>query len=41
MARKNFELNNDMITLDPSDLVFAYDAQKNRQVNDAKPWKSE
>ncbi|KDN39096.1 Mov34-domain-containing protein [Tilletiaria anomala UBC 951] len=41
MARQNFELNNDMVTLDASDAIFHYDPEKQREINERKPWKQD
>ena len=41
MAQRNFELNNDMITLDASDSIFHYDSAEQRRIGDLKPWKKE
>lgn len=41
-ARAAFELNNDMLHLDPAkDAVFHFDAQQQRSVLNAAPWKKE
>lgn len=41
-AKANFELNNDMIQLDPAkDSVFHFDAQQQKEVVNSAPWKKE
>lgn len=42
MARANFELNNDMIDLDPAkDAIFHFDNDQQKQALNAAPWKKE
>ena len=42
IARSTFELNNEMIELDPAkDAVFHYDNTEQKQALDAAPWKKE
>ncbi|CAO1630425.1 unnamed protein product [Jaminaea pallidilutea] len=41
-AKANFELNNDMIQLDPAkDSVFHFDAQQQKEVVNSAPWKKD
>jgi hypothetical protein len=42
IAQKTFELNNDMITLDPNkDAIFHFDNDQQKQALNAAPWKKE
>lgn len=42
VARSTFELNNEMIELDPAkDAVFHFDNIEQKQALDAAPWKKE
>lgn len=42
IAQKTFELNNDMITLDPhKDAIFHFDNEQQKQALNAAPWKKE
>ncbi|PWN29538.1 Mov34-domain-containing protein [Jaminaea rosea] len=42
MARANFELNNDMIDLDPAkDAIFHFDNDQQKQALNAAPWKKD
>lgn len=42
IARKTFELNNEMIELDPrTDSVFNYDEQQQAKIRNDAPWKAE
>ncbi|CAO1627444.1 unnamed protein product [Parajaminaea phylloscopi] len=42
IARATFELNNDMLQLDPAkDSIFHYDAQHQRSILNASPWKKD
>ncbi|SNX85234.1 probable COP9 signalosome subunit 5 CSN5 [Melanopsichium pennsylvanicum] len=43
MARSNFELNNDIITLDATtlDSIFSYDSEGQRSILRSQPWKSD
>ncbi|EIW71070.1 COP9 signalosome complex subunit 5 [Tremella mesenterica] len=41
IARKTFELNNDIRPLDPSDRLFAYSREEERALEDSAPWKSD
>jgi hypothetical protein len=40
-ARKTFELNNDVITVDPIDALFAYSREEESVLEDQDPWKKE
>ncbi|CDH56438.1 cop9 signalosome complex subunit 5a-like [Lichtheimia corymbifera JMRC:FSU:9682] len=40
-ARKNWELENNIVTVDPAqDQIYYYDAQKNKDALEQKPWKT-
>lgn len=42
IAQATFELNNDMMTLDPiRDNVFHFDEQQQKEALNARPWKKE
>lgn len=40
-ARKNWELENNITTVDPTqDQIYYYDAQKNKEALEQRPWKT-
>lgn len=42
IAQKTFEMENEMVTLDPNvDGIFRYDKDADRQAMNQKPWKTE
>lgn len=41
MAKKTFELLNDVRPLDPADEIFMYDAAEQKKLVQAAPWKQE
>lgn len=41
MARKTWELENDIETISASDEIFRYDAQQQQHILTAKPWEKD
>jgi len=40
-ALQSFSLANDVVNISPQDEIYKYDAEENRKILRAEPWKSE
>lgn len=41
IAQKTFELNNDVLEIDPADEIFKYDAALQKKIDKESPWSKE
>jgi len=41
LARKTFDLTNDIKEIDPQDEIFRFDSDENKRINKESPWSKE
>lgn len=41
MARKTWEMENNIVVLPPSDEIFRYDAEQQQRILTARPWEKD
>lgn len=40
-ALQSFSLTNDIVEISPDDVIYKYDAEENRKINNLAPWRNE